>query len=307
MRCWRAQPSRDGALGRALATVIGRHQRPGVSRRARRSDPQAHRADGLDRSGGRHRARDRGRFRPRSACAPGETTPDIAARFFTDSSDRVETNGRRCAARWRKAARATSSRATASTNWRQLPEQRASQEYWSIFFTQKGEPRKTVATKAHQGHPALAERLRAEQQRICDLLPRWRAAVTRDRTAALVTIAGTVIESFRAEKDRRGLLDYDDLIEKTGALLTRVEAAWVHYKLDLGIDHVLIDEAQDTSPRQWEVIERLVARVRHRRRRPRAARAHYFRGRRRQAIDLLVPGRVAAGVRAEAPRLPAQL
>ena len=35
--------------------------------------------------------------------------------------------------------------------------------------------------------------------------------------------------------------------------------AWVHYKLDLGIDHVLIDEAQDTSPKQWEVIERLVA------------------------------------------------
>ena len=81
--------------------------------------------------------------------------------------------------------------------------------------------------------------------------------MTRDRTAALVTIAATVIKSFRAEKDRRGLLDYDDLIEKTGALLTRVEAAWVHYKLDLGIDHVLIDEAQDTSPRQWEVIERL--------------------------------------------------
>ena len=108
-------------------------------------------------------------------------------------------------------------------------------------------------------HPALAERLRTEQQRICELLGRRRAAMTRDRTAALITIASTVIKSFRAEKDRRGLLDYDDLIEKTGALLTRVEAAWVHYKLDLGIDHVLIDEAQDTSPRQWEVIERLVS------------------------------------------------
>src|SRR5262249_2339925 len=30
-------------------------------------------------------------------------------------------------------------------------------------------------------------------------------------------------------------------------------------KLDLGIDHVLIDEAQDTSPKQWEVIKQLVA------------------------------------------------
>jgi len=38
-----------------------------------------------------------------------------------------------------------------------------------------------------------------------------------------------------------------------------VEAAWVHYKLDLGIDHLLIDEAQDTSPKQWEIVKRLTA------------------------------------------------
>ena len=33
----------------------------------------------------------------------------------------------------------------------------------------------------------------------------------------------------------------------------------MHYKLDLGIDHVLIDEAQDTSPKQWEIVAQLVA------------------------------------------------
>ena len=63
----------------------------------------------------------------------------------------------------------------------------------------------------------------------------------------------------RAEKERRGLLDYDDLIDKTLSLLNNVDAAWVHYKLDLGIDHVLIDEAQDTSDKQWEIVRRLVA------------------------------------------------
>ncbi len=68
-----------------------------------------------------------------------------------------------------------------------------------------------------------------------------------------------MISRYQAAKDRRGLLDYDDLIDKTLALLGEDRAAWVHYKLDHGIDHVLIDEAQDTSPKQWEIIRRLTA------------------------------------------------
>ena len=67
-----------------------------------------------------------------------------------------------------------------------------------------------------------------------------------------------MIDRFRKEKDRRGLLDYEDLIDKTLDLLNNVSAAWVHYKLDRGIHHVLIDEAQDTSPKQWEIVKALV-------------------------------------------------
>ena len=80
----------------------------------------------------------------------------------------------------------------------------------------------------------------------------------RDRTVALMTLALQVIERYRDEKNRRGLLDYDDLIARTRDLLNNVDARWVHYKLDLGIDHLLIDEAQDTSPRQWDIIKRFV-------------------------------------------------
>jgi len=59
--------------------------------------------------------------------------------------------------------------------------------------------------------------------------------------------------------DRRGLLDYDDLIDKALDLLDETSPSWVQYKLDRGIDHVLIDEAQDTSPKQWKIIRALVA------------------------------------------------
>ena len=66
-----------------------------------------------------------------------------------------------------------------------------------------------------------------------------------------------MISRYQRAKDQRGLLDYDDLIDKARTLLSEDRAAWVHYKLDQGIDHVLIDEAQDTSPKQWEIIRLL--------------------------------------------------
>ena len=80
----------------------------------------------------------------------------------------------------------------------------------------------------------------------------------RERTVALIAIASAILKRYRAEKQERGLLDYDDLIDKTLAMLNRTAVGWVHYKLDRGIDHVLIDEAQDTSPKQWQIVERLV-------------------------------------------------
>jgi ATP-dependent helicase/nuclease subunit A len=132
--------------------------------------------------------------------------------------------------------------------------------YQSIFCTAELEPRKNIISKGiRDRNPSLLQRLMAEQDRVCALIQRRRAVETRERTAALVTIAADILARYRAEKDRRGLLDYEDLIDRTLHLLSEQRAAWVHYKLDLGIDHVLIDEAQDTSPKQWEVVRRLTA------------------------------------------------
>ena len=75
----------------------------------------------------------------------------------------------------------------------------------------------------------------------------------------MLHIAIAVAANYRREKLERGLLDYDDLIDKTLALLDSGASAWVHYKLDRGVDHVLIDEAQDTSPRQWDIIAHIIS------------------------------------------------
>jgi ATP-dependent helicase/nuclease subunit A len=78
------------------------------------------------------------------------------------------------------------------------------------------------------------------------------------RNHALHGFATAFVEAYERRKLARGLLDFDDLIARARALLTDPEVAqWVLYRLDGGIDHILVDEAQDTSPGQWAVIERL--------------------------------------------------
>jgi ATP-dependent helicase/nuclease subunit A len=68
-----------------------------------------------------------------------------------------------------------------------------------------------------------------------------------------VTLAAPVVRAYAHRKDGAGLLDYDDLIGRTSRLLVDPGAAWVLYKLDGGLDHLLLDEVQDTAPAQWRI------------------------------------------------------
>ncbi len=75
---------------------------------------------------------------------------------------------------------------------------------------------------------------------------------------AALTLIDYLLQRYHDLKRQRGLLDFEDLITRTVALLARNGAGqWVQYKLDRGIDHILVDEAQDTSPDQWQVIRML--------------------------------------------------
>ncbi len=79
-----------------------------------------------------------------------------------------------------------------------------------------------------------------------------------EKTLALHRFAHAFLPRYRARKAAQGYLDFDDLITRAAALLSdKSVAAWVLYRLDGGIDHILVDEAQDTSPGQWRVIEAL--------------------------------------------------
>ena len=105
--------------------------------------------------------------------------------------------------------------------------------------------------------PGLDEMLESERDRLDGLLDRVAAAECYETSAAMLRLADAAIAEYERMKTARGVLDFEDLIVKTVALLSRADASrWVHYKLDRGLDHILVDEAQDTSPRQWQVIAR---------------------------------------------------
>ena len=88
-----------------------------------------------------------------------------------------------------------------------------------------------------------------------NFLSQMRLREWRDVHSQLLTIVREILHAYRTEKEARGLLDFGDLIVATRRLLKRTDAGWVLHKLDRGIDHILVDEAQDTSPEQWDILE----------------------------------------------------
>ncbi len=141
------------------------------------------------------------------------------------------------------------------------PEERAGRfaSYRGLFLTAEGVPRKTLLTKGAQGTvPGALEVMTAEAERLVRLSGEINALQVARGTAAALRLGAAILEAYARHKRARGVLDYDDLIYGVRDLLAQpADAAWVLYKLDGGIDHLLVDEAQDTNPEQWQVIQAL--------------------------------------------------
>ncbi len=148
-------------------------------------------------------------------------------------------------------------------DWLSLnPEERAANwaEWRCEFVTKEGDPRAAGAflnPVLARNRPELMEAFAAEQTRIAEIDDQGRALSVVAFSAALLAAAEPALAGMAAAKDRRALLEYDDLIGRTERLLREPNAAWVLYKLDGGLDHLLLDEAQDTAPGQWRIARAL--------------------------------------------------
>ncbi len=133
----------------------------------------------------------------------------------------------------------------------------------AAFLTGEGAPR------SRRGFPVRAvTEAHPEADALTDALIGWAAAWRETRNAHeaaarardLDAFATALLARYRAAREARALLDFDDLVARAAALLTRADmAAWVLWRLDRGIDHILVDEAQDTAPAQWQVIRAIAA------------------------------------------------
>jgi len=134
-------------------------------------------------------------------------------------------------------------------------------EWRRVFFTEKGEIRKSFATKsiAAPRQSEIQQLMEDEAARLQVLDQEYAAARVLAASLALFAIGAPVLRRYQAAKEIAGLLDYDDLIAGTRKLLDNPGSAWVMYKLDDGLDHILLDEAQDSNPEQWGIVHALSA------------------------------------------------
>lgn len=127
----------------------------------------------------------------------------------------------------------------------------------TYFLTESDTPRdKLCDAPVKKIDPTLNDALTDAQVRFHEQINTLKSVAIYRDTANFLTLIDAALSHYANLKEQRAGLDYDDLIIATNALLAdRERNAWVMYKLDAGLEHILLDEAQDTSPGQWDIVE----------------------------------------------------
>jgi len=135
--------------------------------------------------------------------------------------------------------------------------QQVFEDYCGEFLTQTGGVRKHLTTAgARKANPDVDDIMQGEAARLIAALAKARSATVALQTEAMLDLSTTLTARYEAAKARGARLDFDDLVLTVGRLLARADQrGWILYKLDQGIDHILVDEAQDTSPAQWDIVK----------------------------------------------------
>jgi ATP-dependent helicase/nuclease subunit A len=131
-------------------------------------------------------------------------------------------------------------------------------DWEDVFITGKGTVTKTLVNNGTEtAHPGTRAVMEAEGERILAIRAELAAVQAADITGALATLTAPVFATFADAKGHRAALDYADLITEARKLLDGAQRDWVLFRLDGGLDHLLVDEAQDTAPAQWQIARSL--------------------------------------------------
>ncbi len=198
----------------------------------------------------------------RLAVAPGDTYESVCRAGCAD--DALDLLGLRLAVKALTGSSSKTDRARGAEIQRWLEfdaDARAIEfdDYCGQYLTADGKPRVRLITgPAGAANPGVEDILQSEAERLLDLRDSCNAAIIANATRGLLRLGAEMLTSYDEHKKSRSLLDYEDLVLATRDLLAREGVApWVLFKLDGGLDHILIDEAQDTNPEQWDIVARL--------------------------------------------------
>ena len=131
--------------------------------------------------------------------------------------------------------------------------QKLSEDFIYAFLTKDFSIRsKLCSKKLSDIYPNLPEKMQEAAQKALRFYEKKNRYISAEANIALFSVVEKILFEFNELKRKKHCIDFDDVISMTSGLLNNID--WVMFKIDNNIDHLLVDEAQDTSPEQWEII-----------------------------------------------------